>query len=63
MEKTQVVEALARVSTLAQRIIESEKNSNDLVDLIEYLDVGYKITLKFPAHKTRTLTYFHIHTV
>lgn len=44
MEKTQVIEALARVSTLAQRITESEKNSNNLVDLIEYLDVSFQDT-------------------
>ena len=40
MEKRKVVEALARVSTLSQSVIESEKNSNNLLDLIEYLNVS-----------------------
>ena len=40
MEKKKVVEALARVSTLSQGVIESEKNSNNLLDLIEYLNVS-----------------------
>ncbi len=42
MEKTQVVEALARLSTLSQSVIQSEKNSNNLVDLLEYLNVSHK---------------------
>jgi len=35
-----VVETLARVHTLSQSIIDSEKNSNNLVDLTEYLNVS-----------------------
>lgn len=40
MEKKTSVESIARISTLAQNVIDSEKNANDLVDLLEYLNVS-----------------------
>ncbi|XP_064400070.1 nucleolar complex protein 4 homolog B-like isoform X2 [Halichondria panicea] len=60
MEKTKVVEALARLSTLSQSVIQSEKNSNNLVDLLEYLNCDENVPLLKAAIQTLAKVYSHL---